>query len=133
MTLRPKSSNLPEMQPEALAAAAAAAQIAPTLVPGSENAVDQENNENPKPLEERPQMTAQMTPKQETVTPKKDQKPVLGQQQTGKPSRTDNCNCPEVSVPQVFEAQERPSNYHQKAAESGEFNFYSHNFALFHT
>ena len=46
------------MQPEALAAAAAAAQIAPTLLPGFENAVDQENNENPKPHEERPQLTA---------------------------------------------------------------------------
>ena len=43
------------MQPEALAAAAAAATIPPTLVAGSENAVDQQNNENPKARDEAPQ------------------------------------------------------------------------------
>ena len=82
MTLRQKSSNLPEMQPEALAAAAASAKIAPTLVPGSENAVEQENNENPKSLEERKQVQENevVTPQKEAVTPKKEQKPVLGQQ-----------------------------------------------------
>ena len=48
MALQPKSSNLPENQQEPLAAAAAAQNAAPILIPGSENAVEQENCENPK-------------------------------------------------------------------------------------
>lgn len=82
MALQPKSSNLPEMQPEAIVSAAANA--SPHLVPGSENAVAQENYENPKDYEEaklaKPQQdAAEATPKRETKTPKKEEKPVLGQ------------------------------------------------------
>ena len=102
MALQPKSNNLPEMQPEALAQAAG--QVGPTLVPaGSENAVcHPQTNEIPKSSQEEAKQAAAAenelaTPKQEVVAAQKEEKPVLGQNQQGKPSRTDNCHCPDVS------------------------------------
>ena len=50
MALQPKSSNLPDMQEPVVSAATA--QVVPVLVPGSENAVEPENCENPKGIEE---------------------------------------------------------------------------------
>lgn len=80
MALQPKSSNIPEAQAEPNAAAQVASPK--ILVPGSENAVAV-NNENLKsPLEERKQIEGDeiATPQREKKTPKKEAKPVLGQQ-----------------------------------------------------
>ena len=66
------------------------------MVAGNENAAATNNG---KETNENPNMQKDAEARKETKTPKKqEQKPVLGQQQQGKPSRTDNCHCPEVSV-----------------------------------
>ena len=86
------------MQPDAQLATAS-----PNLIPGSENAVEVEKIENPKGLEEVKQNKVapdcgDAADQRQQKTPKKEERPVLGQQQQGKPSRTDNCHCPEVSA-----------------------------------
>lgn len=107
MTLQPKSNNLP--QPESVAPKALP-HAAPTLVAGNENALRDERNENlggPAALEEK-KSPLEATPVRETRTPARQEQPVLGQQQQGKPSRTDNCHCPDVSeafsgiIPEAF-------------------------------
>ena len=65
---------------------------------------------------------AQATPRQEGKTPIKEEKPVLGQHQAGKPSRTDNCNCPEVSPTFEIDPQFLDGN-----CGISEFKFYSDN------
>ena len=83
MALQPKSSNLPDMQEPVVSASTA--QVAPILVPGSENAVAQENCENPKGVEElkhggMPAAEAQHEqPQRATRNEEQKQAPVLGQ------------------------------------------------------
>ena len=80
------------------------------LVAGSENAVERNIGDPAKNLEEcKAKDNAEAPPKEETKTPKREERPVLGQQQQGKPSRTDCCNCPEVSIARVLGAKVRAS------------------------
>ena len=95
-------------------------------MPGCENAADQENCENPKGYEDNKQTAtpaaeaAMEQPKRSSKTPTQQeerQQPVLGQQQQGKPSRTDNCHCPEVSVSFLSHKKHENSSFELRVVE----------------
>lgn len=101
MILQPKSNNLPDTADQNGGEPVVSAGL--NMVPGNENAAmaQKASDGEDKRREAGADGVAKLTPtpQQENKTPVKEEKPVLGQHQPGKPSRTDNCHCPEVSRP----------------------------------